>query len=82
MSTIQYIRDHYRVPVKRGRRVSYVLIKDKITIHGVITGAATVGAYLWVRRDDGVRTLHHPEAVTYYDDDGHVLWSPDEESQP
>lgn len=81
MTTMQYLRDHYHVPVKRGRRVSYELIKDKITIHGTITGAATTGAHFYIRRDDGARTLHHPLAVTYYDDDGNVLWEPEAEAQ-
>lgn len=75
---MKYLRNHYKVPAKRGRRVSYEIVKG-VTFFGVITRAATFGPYMFVRNlGDGSRTLHHPQAVIYYDDDGSILWQPDD----
>ena len=50
---MQYIRDHYRVPAKRGARVRF----DGRP--GVITGSA--GQYLYIRLDGEKRSeMYHP----------------------
>lgn len=58
--SMSYIRNHYKVPAKRGLRVRFQ------GRSGVITG--TVDAHLRVRMDDGERvTLHPTWQVEYLD---------------
>ncbi len=56
---MSYIRNHYKVPAKRGMRIRFQ------GREGVITGSA---AYLRVRMDDGERVHLHPTwQVEYLD---------------
>ena len=49
--TMQWIRDHYGVPAKRGGRVKF------FGTEGTIISATH---YLYVRMDDGRKVLLHP----------------------
>lgn len=66
---MSYIRDHYQVPAKRGRRVVF---DGK---PGRITSARGPGAYLNVRLDGEKHPVPvHPRwRVTYLDADGKTL---------
>ena len=53
---MEYIRNHYGVPAKRGGRVVYTGGRDPI--HGTIVG--TSGPHLKIRTDDGKTGCYHP----------------------
>lgn len=56
---IDYIRDYYKVPAKRGGRV-----RDEKGREGTITGAR--GPYVSVRLDDQHHVVYyHPNSLTY-----------------
>jgi hypothetical protein len=69
--SMDWVRQHYGVPAKRGQRV------DMNGNLGTITRATH---YVWVRFDDYHGGKHplpcHPTwRMTYFDRDGQVLWS-------
>jgi hypothetical protein len=56
-----YIREHYKVPAKRGARVRY--FGQSTSREGTIVGSD--GQYLIVRFDDIDRTKNHPTTMTW-----------------
>lgn len=66
--SMQYIRDHYSVPAKRGGRIRYS--GDGVICDGTIVGARN--QYLRVAFDDldTVETLHPVWEVEYLPEDG------------
>jgi hypothetical protein len=56
--SLEYIRNTYNVPAKRGTRVKFRLIGTNKVVEGVIIGSH--GAYLRVRCDDGNIVILHP----------------------
>ncbi len=57
--SMRYIREFYRVPAKRGMRVTYSNPKFSNPKQGIITGS--MGAYLRIRLDGEKRSRpYHP----------------------
>lgn len=59
---MKYIRDHYRVPAKRGGRIRFTGGMSG-AVEGVIVGSR--GQYLRVRFGDDIATLHPTWEVEY-----------------
>lgn len=65
--SMDYIRETYNVPAKRGGRVEY-LASDGELMEGTITGSS--GAYLLIRLDGGHSGRYHPTWALKYLPDG------------
>lgn len=66
--SMEYIRETYNVPAKRGGRVEY-LANDGELLEGTITGSS--GAYLLIRLDNARHSgRYHPTWALKYLPDG------------
>jgi len=70
--SMQYIRDSYGVPAKRGRLVEVYLSNGKLAFRGHIGSASN---HIHVKSERGGHSLafHPTDRVVYYDDDGETV---------
>lgn len=70
--SMQYVRDRYQVPAKRGRRVDAYLSDGRLAFRGVIASAS---GHVHLRPLSGGHSIgfHPTHQLVYYADDGETV---------